>query len=156
MRSRTAAVLLMLAVIPAVAWSAPARKPFQPLDLFELQWASDPQISPDGKDVAYVRAYMDIMKDARRGDVWIVGTDGRAHRPLVKGASSPRWSPDGGRIAYVASEGGGSQLFVRWMGSGSTAQVTRHTRGPGDLSWSPDGTVLAFVMPVPEETKPLA
>src|SRR5262245_3375035 len=112
MRSRVVAILLTVAVLlppiaPAPARSAPAaKKAFQPLDLFELQWASDPQISPDGKEVAYVRSYMDIMKDARRGDLWIVGTDGRAHRPLVKGASSPRWSPDGGRIAYVASEGG--------------------------------------------------
>ena len=157
MRSRLAAILFLLAAASGAARGAPpAKKSFQPLDVFELQWAADPQISPDGKQVVYVRCYMDIMKDARRGDLWIVGADGRNHRPLVKNASSPRWSPDGGRIAYVASEAGGAQIFVRWMDSGATAQVTRLQHGPRSLAWSPDGTMLAFVMGVPEETRPLS
>jgi len=157
MRSSVIAILILLAVAPGLARSAPAaKKAFQPLDVFELQWASDPQISPDGRQVAYMRSYLDIMKDARKGDLWIVGADGSGHRPLVKNASSPRWSPDGGRIAYVASEGAGAQIFVRWMDTGATAQVTRLQHGPHDLAWSPDGATLAFVMGVPEETKPLA
>jgi acylaminoacyl-peptidase len=157
MRSRVVAILIVLAAAPGLARSAPAaKKAFQPLDVFELQWASDPQISPDGRQVAYVRSYMDIMKDARKGDLWIVGADGSGHRPLVKNASSPRWSPDGGRIAYVASDGAGAQIFVRWMDTGTTAQVTRLQHGPRDLAWSPDGAALAFVMGVPEETKPLS
>ena len=154
---RLLALILALAIVPAAALGAPAaKKPFQPMDVFELEWASDPQISPDGRSIAYVRSYMDVMKDQRRGDLWLVGADGSEHRPLQKLASSPRWSPDGRRLAYVASEGGGSQLYVRWMDSGATAQATRLMRAPRDLAWSPDGAWLAFVMPVPEETKPLA
>jgi len=157
MRSRIVPMLLLLAAAPVLALGATTeKKPFQPLDVFDLQWAADPQISPDGKEIVYVRRYVDIMKDAQKGDLWIVGADGSRHRPLVKSASSPRWSPDGGRIAYVASEGGGAQIFVRWMDTGATAQVTRLQHGPHDLAWSPDGTQLAYVMPVPEETKPLA
>src|SRR5437762_3380082 len=114
MRSRLAAILFLLAAASSAAHGAPpAKKAFQPLDVFELQWAADPQISPDGKQVVYVRCYMDIMKDARKGDLWIVGADGRNHRPLVKNASSARWSPDGGRIAYGASEAGGVRRVRR-------------------------------------------
>jgi acylaminoacyl-peptidase len=157
MRSRIVPILLLLlAIAPCAALGASTdKKPFQPLDVFDLQWASDPQISPDGKSVVYVRKYVDIMKDAQKGDLWTVNADGSNHRPLVKGASSPRWSPDGGRIAYVASDGAGAQIFVRWMDTGAIAQVTRLQHGPHDLAWSPDGTMLAFVMGVPEETKPL-
>ena len=156
MQTRAIVVPILIASLAAAVHAAPATKPFQPLDVFELEWATDPQISPDGRQVAYVRSYLDVMKDARKGDLWIVATDGTAHRPLVKNASSPRWSSDGGRIAYVASEGGSSQIFVRWMDTGTTAQVTRLTHAPRDLAWSPDGTRLAFVMGVPEEAKPLA
>src|SRR5262245_28371297 len=156
MRSPVVPILLLLAALPCVAFGASTdKKPFQPLDMFDLQWASDPQISPDGRSVVYVRKYVDIMKDAQKGDLWMVDTDGSHHRPLVKNASSPRWSPDGGRIAYVASDGAGAQIFVRWMDTGAVAQVTRLQHGPHDLAWSPDGTMLAFVMGVPEETKPL-
>jgi dipeptidyl aminopeptidase/acylaminoacyl peptidase len=156
MRSRILSILLLLAIAPCLALGASTeKKQFQPLDVFDLQWATDPQISPDGKTVVYVRKYVDIMKDAQKGDLWTVNSDGSNHRPLVKGGSSPRWSPDGGRIAYVASDGAGAQIFVRWMDSGAVAQVTRLQRGPGALAWSPDGKTLAFVMGVPEETKPL-
>jgi len=149
-RTRILACVAMLAIAPA---EAPAR-PLQPMDVFDLQWAADPQISPDGRRVAYVRFHGDVMKDTYAGDLWLVGTDGREHRPLVSGAASPRWSPDGTRLAYVATDQGASQLFVRWMDTGATAQVTRVQFPPSALAWSPDGRSLAFVMPVPETAEP--
>jgi dipeptidyl aminopeptidase/acylaminoacyl peptidase len=153
------ACIAALAAVSAVSSGAPAHAgapALQPMDVFQLQWAADPQISPDGRQVAYVRRYGDVMKDVYAGDLWLVDADGREHRPLVNGAASPRWSPDGKRLAYVAGDGAGAQLFVRWMDSGATAQVTRVQRKPSDLAWSPDGRSLAFIMPVPEEPQPLA
>lgn len=76
---------------------------FAPLDVFALEWASDPQVSPDGSRVVYVRNGFDVMTDATRTDLWLVELD-RApvrHRPLVAGpesVSSPRWSPSGDRL----------------------------------------------------------
>ncbi|HEV7224336.1 MAG TPA: S9 family peptidase [Pirellulales bacterium] len=135
------------------------RATLQPLDVFQLEYASDPRISPDGRRVAYLRNSMDVMRDRVRSELWIINADGSEHRPLVSGAqniSQPRWSPDGTRIAYVSktSEEGPAQIFVRWMDSGETARLTQLAEDPGDLSWSPDGRLLAFVMLMPEKPTP--
>lgn len=130
------------------------------IDIFELEVATDPQISPDGEQVAYVRRSMDIMKDRPNGDIWVVNTDGSGHRPLLSGAGSygsPRWSPDGERLAYVTRvEGRGPQIHVRWMDTGQTAVLSNLREGAGSLSWSPDGSMIAFTMFVPGSTPPLA
>lgn len=137
---------------------------FTPRDVFQLEWASDPRISPDGRRVVYLRNAMDIMTDTRRRSLWIADADGNpnSHRPLTTSAidsgdiSSPRWSPDGARMAFVAKVEGKSQLIVRWMDTGQSARISSLTESPGDLSWSPDGRALAFTMLVPSKPKPLA
>lgn len=142
-----------------VAADEPAAPPaFAPRDVFELEWASDPQIDPRGERVVYVRNFMDIMADRRRSNLWLAKTDGSAHQPLTTGLvnhRSPRWSPDGKRLLYVADTEHGAQLFVRWMDSGQTAQITRLTEAPSDLVWSPDGRWIALTMFVPRPAKPL-
>jgi len=149
-------VLSLVASFAAAAEPAkPSSRLFQPMDVFELEWAVDPQVSPDGRQVAYVRKHGDVMKDAFRGDIWTVGTDGTNHRPVVSNAASPRWSPDGTRLAYVAADEYGAQIFVRWMDSGVVAQVTRLRSGPSSVTWSPDGRTIAYVMPVAEDPVPL-
>ncbi len=128
-------------------------------DLFELQYASDPRIAPDGSRVAYVRAINDVMIDDTRGNIWIAAADGSDHRPLLSGKSSyssPRWSPDGERLAYIAEAGDKPQLFVRWMESGETALVTNLVDSPSSIAWSPDGKSIAFTMRVPAEKPSLA
>ncbi len=128
-------------------------------DLFELQYASDPRIAPDGTRVAYVRAINDVMIDDTRGNIWIAAADGSDHRPLLSGKSSyssPRWSPDGERLAYIAEAGDKPQLFVRWMESGETALVTNLVDSPSSIAWSPDGKSIAFTMRVPAEKPSLA
>ena len=129
-------------------------------DVFELEVAADPRISPDGSWVAYVRQSNDIMTDRVRSNIWIVGAEGRDHRPLLSGAdsySSPRWSPDGARLAYVSSaEGRGPELYVRWLDTGQTALLSNLQSAPGSLAWSPDGTQLAFTALVKSATEPLA
>src|SRR6188768_4479759 len=97
-------LLVLLAALPA-GGAAAAKPVFAPMDVFSLEWASDPEISPDGTQVAYVRRSFDVKTDSRRGSIWLVGRDGTSHRPLAGGAgnqSSPRWSPDGRRLAFVA------------------------------------------------------
>lgn len=132
---------------------------FKPKDVFQLEYASDPQISPDGKKVVYVRNFFDIMKDHRRSNLWIINYDGSDHRPLTSGHqndSSPRWSPDGTRLLFVSSRERSTQLYVRWMDSGQTAKLTNLTKSPRGVVWSPDGRWIAFTMLVPQPSKPFA
>ncbi len=133
---------------------------FTAADVFELEYVADPQISPDGNRIVYVRTFMDVMTDRPRRNLWLINFDGSGHRPLLTGQqnfSSPRWSPDGSRLLYVASdEHGKPQLFLRWMDTGQTAMLTRLQRAPGGLSWSPDGRWIAFSMFVPDSPDPFA
>jgi acylaminoacyl-peptidase len=151
----TIVTLALLFCAPAPA----APPPFSPMDVFALEWASDPEIAPDGSQVTYVRRSFDIRTDARRGTIWLVARDGTNHRPLAGGAaseSSPRWSPDGSRIAFVTADADGSaQIHVHWLAQGVTSRVTNLTDAPSRLAWSPDGRWLAFAMRVPAKRNPL-
>jgi dipeptidyl aminopeptidase/acylaminoacyl peptidase len=153
---RFALTALALSSSPLLA--APAEGPnpiFNGRDLFDLTVASDPQISPDGRRIAYVRLSNDIMTDRARPTIWLVDTATGQQSPLVAGPgahTNPRWSPDGKRLAYVSTaEGGASQLFVRWMDSSDSARVTGLPDSPNSIAWSPDGRRIAYVMTVPDE-----
>ncbi len=123
-------------------------------NIFDLEYASDPQIAPDGNQIVYVRNFMDIMDDRRKSNLWIIDTDGSRHRPLTSGNAnnfSPRWSPDGSKLLYASTESSSTELHIRWMDTGHSAKITNLTQSPGGLSWSPDGSMIAFTMFVPKE-----
>ena len=145
-------VLLNLCLLSASAQTE--KEPFAYRDLFDLQYASDPQISPDGEWVVYRRMGFDIMKDRSRGNLWMVSIDGTRNEKLTSregNESSPRWSPDGKRIAFTASSGEGNEIYIYWTSTGQTARITQLPHSPSSLSWSADGKSLAFSMHVPEK-----
>jgi dipeptidyl aminopeptidase/acylaminoacyl peptidase len=156
-RIHTFALLCAATVLSTPLLAAPAAGParyFTGDDLFNLEVATDPQISPDGRTIAYVRRSNDVMTDKARSTVWLVDVASGQQHPLLAGAgsySSPRWSPDGSRLAYIAADGGGAQLFVRWMASGESARITGLPDGPDSVVWSPDGRRIAYSMFVPDD-----
>ncbi len=153
------AVLFAALTAYATNVSASVLPVFSAADVFEMEYADDPQVSPDGSRVAYVRTSMDIMTDRGRRTIWVVDTDGGNHRPLVSGQgnySSPRWSPSGDRLAYLSNRDGKTQLFVQWLDGGETAKITTLPQSPRSIVWSPDGTQIAFTRFVPEKPPTLA
>jgi dipeptidyl aminopeptidase/acylaminoacyl peptidase len=73
-------------------------------DLIGAVRVADPQLSPDGTRVAYMRTTTDLASGKRNADIWVVGADGAGRKALVEGDKSentPRWSPDGRRIAFI-------------------------------------------------------
>jgi dipeptidyl aminopeptidase/acylaminoacyl peptidase len=133
---------------------------FTDMDVFDLEWVAEPEISPDGEHIVYERGQMDKMKDRRIARLWIMDADGSNHRKLTNrdiSESNPTWSPDGNRIAFRSStEDDGSEIYIYWVESGSLARVTQLEKSPSEISWSPDGRQLAFNMKVPESNSKLA
>lgn len=156
-RCYIASALLCVAIAsPAAADAPPA---FVPMDVFALQWADNPVLSPDGRQLIYERHFFDNMKDVRRSNLWLLDSASGAAQPLTTGSVSDgqvAWSPDAKRIAYVSSDAGKAQIFVRWLASGATARITQLERGPSNLAWSADGKFLAYTGLVPQQNKPLA
>jgi len=158
-RAAVVAALLVVACRSVTAADFSEARRLHSIDVFQLEYADDVQISPDGSHIVYVRVSHDIMTDRTRRNLWIVDVDGRNNRPLrseARNFSQPRWSPDGTRIAYVSAADGSPQLYVRWMDSGQTALLTNLVEPPDSIAWSPDGKTIAFTQFVPLSKPPLA
>ncbi|UNK80407.1 S9 family peptidase [Sphingopyxis granuli] len=140
----------MTASASGSARTAPERH-FTGADIFDLAIAADPQISPDGRRIAYVRRQNDIMTDRAIGSIWLIDTATGQETPVTGGngggsAFTPRWSPDGKRLAYASTEGGGAQLWVRWIDGGEAVRLTGLPTSPSSIAWSPDGRSIAYTM----------
>ncbi|MEO0982096.1 MAG: S9 family peptidase [Pseudomonadota bacterium] len=150
---------LFAAACGALAASAAADdetdKRFTAERVFDLEFAADPQITPDGRTIVYVRRSMDRQKDVIRGDLWTVDTRTGAHRPLVDGGASvsaPRWSPDGTKLLYRSTtEDGEPELRILFRDTGDSLSLATFDNAPREAVWSPDGMSVAFTMFTPSE-----
>jgi len=123
-------------------------------DLLRFVWIADPQISPDGRRVAFTHVSIDAEADEYRTQIWLAevseaGTPPVPPRPLTSGArdSQPRWSPDGASLAFVRKAGAkeDAQLHVLPLAGGEARALTSLVRGVSSPAWSPDGMRLAFL-----------
>ncbi len=129
-----------------------------PEDLYKLVFVSDPQVSPDGKHIAYVRTTIDEKTKEYRSQIWITSTCGTTKpRPFTSGPkmdNSPRWSPDGTKLAFVSDRGGDRQIWIMPTTGGEAYQLTKMRRGASNPVWSPDGTKICFTALVDPDDDP--
>jgi dipeptidyl aminopeptidase/acylaminoacyl peptidase len=151
LRSHRALIALLIAVaFLAAPHSLPAadKRPIAETDLFKFVWTADPRISPDGKQVVYVRVTVNEKKEGYDTALWTVpADDSEPARPFTSGPhdSSPRWSPDGTRISFVrVVEKEGPQIFLISTRGGEAVVLTSLPKGAADAVWSPDGKTIAF------------
>ncbi len=148
----------LLCAAPVFASTA-ASQYFESEDIFALEYANDLQVSPDGKQIVYVRNSNDIMTDGTHSSLWLLDVKTGQQSPLFVDQfnyGSPRWSEDGNRIAFISDRSGSRQIHVHYVKENKTALVSQLTKSPGNLTWSPDGEQLAFTMNVPAQATPLA
>jgi dipeptidyl aminopeptidase/acylaminoacyl peptidase len=151
MRFATHASVLGALLLFAVPVVAQQNSKLTLADYLEWESVSDPQISPDGKQIIFSRRWVDKQNDRWESSLYIMNTDGSRLRKLTDG-SSPIWSPDGSRIAFThRGEPSGTQIFVRWMDAeGALTQITRLSENPTDITWTPDGKSIVFRQLMPE------
>ncbi len=149
--------LLLIGLL--VQFSNAQKSDFSYLDVYDLQYVSDPQISPDGVRVVYRRMGFDIMEDKATGNLWMIKSDGSQHQKLTsreESESNATWSPDGKQLAFTGATDQGSEIYVYWISSGKIAKISQLPFSPSSLTWSPDGKRLAFSMNVERAAPVLA
>ncbi len=136
----------------------PVKKPFTPEDLYQLQFVEDPQISPEGSRIAFVKLSLDRLGNKYIRHIWLATLEGQKPRVRqftfgAKSETTPRWRPDGQALAFVAARDGKPQIYLIGLDGGEARPLTSMPNGATNPVWSPDGRRLAFLSPVNAEER---
>ena len=141
---------LALALAP-LALRAQNRAPFDAQAMMKLKRIAEPQVSPDGKWVAFTVMTIDVAANTRPRHIWIVGTDGTGLKQLTTEGNRnerPRWSPDSTRIAYISDRAGSMQIWTMEPNGGNHRQISSLSTEASGVTWSPDGKHFLFTSEV--------
>lgn len=117
-------------------------------DLYNLNMASDAQISPDGQSVVFVKTWLNKEKNDYRSSLFMVSTEGGDQVRLTSADSKdtyPRWSSDGRTVAFISTRSEKPQVFLLQMRGGEATQLSDLDEGVSAFEWSPDGKTIALV-----------
>lgn len=137
--------------ILALCSVAQAKRPITYEDLAKVQRIADPQLSPDGKWIAYEVGVVDLAANKTVRHLWLVSAEGGEARQLTRGDGSdtrPRWSPDGRSLAFISTRGGKSQVWVLSMEGGDPRQLTSLATEADGVTWAAHGDTLLFTSQV--------
>jgi dipeptidyl aminopeptidase/acylaminoacyl peptidase len=136
---------MILPILCLSLLAAASPPPFTASAMMRLQRIADPQVSPDGRSVAYQATQVDTTTWARNSDIWVIPAAGGTPRRITEDPKSdvrPRWSPDGRRLAFVSTRDGGAQVWVVDAGGGTPRKVTSLPTEAGGVLWVDDRTLL--------------
>ena len=145
--SRTCVVaVIAMATSFSLHAQAAGKHPITFADMMKLHRVSSPQISPDGKWVAYGVSTPDMEANRNAGNIWLVSAAGGDAIQLTQSGhdNSPAWSPDGKSLAFLSSRDGNSQVYLLSMEGGEARKLTTLSTGADMFRWSPDGKTIAF------------
>lgn len=146
------AVVVAACLLLGSVAAAEGRRPMTVDDLFAFARVADPQISPDGKLVAYALTTIDLAGNKSSSCIWLAPADGsgppRQLTNTTKKDRHPRWSPDGRHVLFESSRSGDNQIWVIGVDGGEARQLTHISTEASGALWSPDGQKIAFVSAV--------
>ena len=139
-----AALAIIVAPVPCLATGSHGLQA-----MLDMPYASEPDISPDGRSALFVVARADWQSNRYRRDVYL-GVPGQGARPVAvhpdRSAWAPRWAPDGRSFAYLGDHEGAPQVYLLDR-SGQSRRLTNAPGGVIAFEWSPDGRHMALALP---------
>jgi dipeptidyl aminopeptidase/acylaminoacyl peptidase len=144
-------ILLFIISFKISSFSQNTKAVFTDLDVFDLQYVKNPQISPDGSQIVYRRMTFDILKDRAVGNLWMINSSGINNQKLTSRESSEYgaiWSPNGDRLAFISLTDEGPEIYMYWKNTSKFAKISQLEGSPSNLVWSSNGKDLAFTMKV--------
>ena len=138
--------ILLISLITSSVFSQTSNI-FEPIDLFDLEYVSNTEISPSGDKVLYQRNYNDIMTDQSFSNIWLINYDGTNNRPITTGNYkdiSPKWSNQGDKFIFQSNRDSKSQIFLFDLKNNSIQKLTNFQYSIQSIKWSPDDNYILF------------
>ena len=138
--------ILLISLVSVSAFSQTSNI-FEPIDVFDLEYVSNTQISSNGDKVLYQRNFNDIMTDESFSNIWLINYDGTNNRPITTGNfkdNSPKWSNKGDKFIFKSNREGKSQIFLYDLNNNSIQKLTNYQYSIESIQWSPDDNYILF------------
>lgn len=142
---------LLLLSVAMIATAFAQKRPFAIEDLYKIKGVADPQISPDGKKIAFTVTENNLAEGKANSEIYLMEADGSNIRKLTNNPSAdnhPRWSPDGKSLLYLSTRHEGIQAWLLPLDGGEPVQLTHFAPGVSDAVWTSDGKHIVFTSDV--------